>query len=147
MNAISVWLIDAEKRDHSTIRWSVTRLPFPIDLDIFETAEEAKTALRTVAIAPRVIITDTKLGGMSGMEFLKWMKGSDFAGIPVVIRCASADESDIAAAYEAGAKAYVIKAHDLHLIDRNISGIARFFGGLPCSRPSVESTDETVSPA
>ena len=126
-----VWLIDADKHDHSTIRWSVMRSPFPVDLDIFHTAGEAMSALEVTANPPHVIITDTKLPGTSGLDFLKWLMRSRFSTLPVVIRCASPHEEEIAAAYEAGANAYVIKAHDLHLIDRNISGIAAFFGKLP----------------
>lgn len=145
MNEVSVWLIDADKHDHSTIRWSVIRSPFPVDLDIFHTADEAMSCLQVSVNPPRVIITDTTLPGRSGIEFLKWLKRSKFSGIPVVVCCSSPHVEDIIVAYEAGANAYVIKAHDLHLMDRNISGIAAFFGRLP-RPPHVEETDAEPVP-
>ena len=144
MNEVSVWLIDADKHDHSSIRWSVMRSSFPVDLDIFHTADEAMSCLQVSGNPPRVIITDTTLPGMSGIEFLKWLKCSRFSAVPVVVRCASSREEEIAAAYGAGASAYVIKAHDLHLIERNISGIAAFFGRLPRLAPVEETEAEPV---
>ncbi|MBN2119052.1 MAG: response regulator [Anaerolineales bacterium] len=59
---------------------------------------------------PRVILLDLKLPKMNGLEVLRRIKSdARLQTIPVVVVTSSAEDPDLAAAYELGANSYVIK--------------------------------------
>jgi two-component system, response regulator len=59
---------------------------------------------------PKVILLDLKLPKVNGLEVLRIIKSNpELYTIPVVIVTSSAEDPDMAAAYELGANSYVIK--------------------------------------
>lgn len=59
---------------------------------------------------PILIILDLKLPGMSGLQLLKWIRTKkELRLIPVVVLTGSSDNSQVQAAYEAGANSYLLK--------------------------------------
>ena len=72
--------------------------------------------------------TDRNLEVSSGLELLRRIRGSDDVGtLPVVIMSSSDRNSDIAAAYEAGANAYMVKSADLGVLRRDLGALVSFW--------------------
>jgi CheY-like chemotaxis protein len=59
---------------------------------------------------PALVILDLKMPRRTGMQVLEWMRSEPVVrAIPVLILSSSANQSDIEAAYEAGASGFLIK--------------------------------------
>ena len=59
---------------------------------------------------PTVVLLDLKLPKIDGLELLKMVReNSETANLPVVILTSSREEKDVAAGYELGSNAYVVK--------------------------------------
>jgi CheY-like chemotaxis protein len=73
---------------------------------------------------PRLIITDLKMPRMGGLDLLlRLQSGPEFRHIPVVVLTSSSDQADITAAFNNGARGYMIKAvqfGDLEKLVRSI---------------------------
>jgi CheY-like chemotaxis protein len=61
---------------------------------------------------PSLVLLDLKLPHVPGLEVLKWIRQQAALSIPVVVLSSSESEDDIAAAYELGANAYLVKPSD-----------------------------------
>jgi len=65
---------------------------------------------RPTDASPKVILLDLKLPKMNGLEVLRIIKSDpELYTIPIVVVTSSAEDPDMAAAYELGANSYVIK--------------------------------------
>jgi CheY-like chemotaxis protein len=58
---------------------------------------------------PRAVICGLNVGGESGVEFIAWLKGTDFRNLPVIILTGSTNGEDISAAEKRGAVAVLKK--------------------------------------
>ncbi|HWH69788.1 MAG TPA: response regulator [Candidatus Sulfotelmatobacter sp.] len=59
---------------------------------------------------PNIILTDLKMPGMDGFEFLQCLREHpDYQIIPVVVYSSSALEADVRKAYRLGANSYMVK--------------------------------------
>lgn len=59
---------------------------------------------------PSLILLDLNTPLMNGHEFLRWLRQQPgLSRIPVIVLTSSSAESDISAAYDAGANAYLVK--------------------------------------
>ena len=77
---------------------------------------------------PQMVLLDLNLEVSSGLELLRRIRGSDDVGtLPVVIMSSSDRNSDIAAAYEAGANAYMVKSADLGVLRRDLGALVSFW--------------------
>ncbi len=105
-----VWIID----DEESIRTICTSaLEDLFAIDSFPNASEALLALNSKK--PDLIITDIKMPGMSGLEFLE--KVSDkFPEIPTIIITAHANIDNALSAYKGGAFEYLTKPFDINEI-------------------------------
>jgi DNA-binding response OmpR family regulator len=61
---------------------------------------------------PSLVLLDLKLPHVPGLEVLKWIRREAGLSIPVLILSSSENEAEIAAAYELGADAYLVKPSD-----------------------------------
>jgi two-component system response regulator len=61
---------------------------------------------------PYLILLDLKLPQVPGLEVLKWIRQEADLKIPVVILTSSQSSEDVAAAYDLGANAYLVKPSD-----------------------------------
>jgi two-component system response regulator len=62
---------------------------------------------------PRVVLLDLKLPKVSGLEFLRRLKGDDRTKvIPVVVLTSSREESDVVETYRLGVNSYIVKPVD-----------------------------------
>ena len=111
MSRYRVWVVD----DDQSIRWVLQRAfqRVSIDIECFESADEAHTALQQYARLPDTIISDVKMTGMDGLEFLNALH-REKPQIPVIIMTAHADLDTAVSAYEGGAFEYIPKPFDVN---------------------------------
>ena len=103
-----VWVID----DDRSIRWVLERALKKANLDVtlFETASNAMQAL--AKDIPQVIITDVRMPGMDGLEFLEKIQ-SQHPNLPVIVMTAHSDLDNAVNAYQGGAFEYLPKPFDV----------------------------------
>ncbi|MFK7795158.1 MAG: nitrogen regulation protein NR(I) [Gammaproteobacteria bacterium] len=103
-----VWVID----DDRSIRWVLERALKKAELGVtvFESAANAIQALATNT--PHVIITDVRMPGMDGFEFLEKVQ-TQHPELPVIVMTAHSDLDNAVHAYQGGAFEYLPKPFDV----------------------------------
>ena len=122
----------------------------PIDLDLaqrafarrkitnpIEVARDGEEALNWFerwekgAPVPVVILLDLKLPKVDGLDVLRYLKTHPvFQAIPVVVLTTSAEERDIARAYQRGANSYIVKPVDFDQFTQVIDQVERYWCNL-----------------
>ena len=106
----NVWIID----DEESIRTICTSaLEDLFNVESFSSASKALLALNSTA--PDLIITDIKMPGMSGLEFLDKISAK-FPSLPTIIITAHANIDNALSAYKGGAFEYLTKPFDINEI-------------------------------
>ena len=105
----SCLVVDDSKVIRKVARHILETLNFTVD-----EAEDGREALsRCEDNMPDVVLLDWNMPVMSGMEFLKNLRGGDHAVQPKVVFCTTEnDAAHIRAAIDAGADEYVMKPFD-----------------------------------
>lgn len=108
-----VWVID----DDQSIRWVLekTLKQAGMQVNVFESADEALQAIRDNAIAPDAVISDIRMPGSDGLSLLKQFKQSH-PDLPVLIMTAFSDLDSTVSAYEGGAFEYIPKPFDVDTV-------------------------------
>ena len=107
---INVWIIDDEESIRTICASALEDL---FRVESFSSASEALLALNSNK--PDLIITDIKMPGMSGLDFLN--KVSDkFPDLPTIIITAHANIDNALSAYKGGAFEYLTKPFDINEI-------------------------------
>lgn len=103
-----VWVID----DDRSMRWVLERALSKADLEVtsFDSATNAMQALQQEL--PKVIITDVRMPGMDGFEFLQQVQ-SRYPDLPVIVMTAHSDLENAVSAYQGGAFEYLPKPFDV----------------------------------
>jgi two-component system nitrogen regulation response regulator GlnG len=103
-----VWVVD----DDRSIRWVLEKALKGASMDV-KTFENADSALRLLdRDHPDVIISDIRMPGMDGFEFLKNVHTRD-PELPVIIITAHSDLDSAVSAYQGGAFEYLPKPFDV----------------------------------
>ena len=103
----NIWIID----DEDSIRTICTSaLEDLFNVESFSSASEALLALNSNK--PDLIITDIKMPGMSGLEFLNKVS-EKFPNLPTIIITAHANIDNALSAYKGGAFEYLTKPFDI----------------------------------
>jgi two-component system response regulator len=99
-----------------------------LDLVVVGNGDEALAALRVAPGRTDLVLMDVNLPGRSGREVLEELRrDTALMRIPVVILAGSGAAEDVAACYDAGANAYVVKPHDLDDFTAAVQAITRFW--------------------
>lgn len=108
MNTPKVWVID----DDQAIRWVLERAfqKAQIPVTTFESAISALTELKNDV--PAAILTDVRMPGMDGFEFLERIK-AEHPELPIIIMTAHSDLQSAVGAYQKGAFEYLPKPFDV----------------------------------
>ncbi|WP_199104137.1 nitrogen regulation protein NR(I) [Aquitalea sp. ASV11] len=124
-----VWIIDDDK----AIRWVLEKAlgRSGIGFDSFSSADDALNALYDNT--PRVIISDIRMPGTDGLNFLSRVK-ADHPQLPVIIMTAHSDLDSAVAAFQGGAFEYLPKPFD---VDQAVQLIER---ALAESNSQIEAT-------
>lgn len=89
---------------------------------------EGEFAQRALHPIPRLILLDLNAPPLSGHEFLHWRaERPSLMEIPVVVLTSSSSESDISAAYQAGANAYLTKPLEHSRMQEMLVDLIRFW--------------------
>jgi len=119
-----VWIID----DDRSIRWvlekALTREDIPCRS--FASADEALAAFDTGEV-PRVLVSDIRMPGTSGLDLLKLAK-TNFPELPVIIMTAYSDLDSAVAAFQGGAFEYLPKPFD---VDQAVALVRRALEQTP----------------
>lgn len=68
---------------------------------------------------PRLVITDLKMPRMGGLQLLQWMQTQrEFRGLPRIVLTSSTAQSDVNAAFQFGAAAYIVKPVEYRELER-----------------------------
>lgn len=104
----NVWVID----DDRSIRWVLDRAlsQAGIPITAFNTADQAMHHLHEEA--PMAIITDVRMPGMSGLEFLEKVHNAH-PSVPIIVMTAHSDLQSAVASFEQGAFEYLPKPFDV----------------------------------
>ena len=108
MKESKVWVID----DDQGMRWVLERAFQKAQIPVltFETATTAMQELENDI--PTVILTDVRMPGVDGFEFLERIK-SDHPSLPIIIMTAHSDLQSAVGAYKKGAFEYLPKPFDV----------------------------------
>lgn len=128
-HAERIWIIDDDK----SIRWVLEKALSQAGFKVvcFETADEALRRLPDGQ--PKVIVSDIRMQGKSGLELLAYMQ-QIYPHIPVIIMTAHSDLESAVNSYKGGAFEYLPKPFDL---DEAVSLVRR----------ALAHTQETAIPA
>ncbi len=105
-----VWIIDDEESIRTICSSALEDL---FNVESFSSASEALLALNSSE--PDLIITDIKMPGMSGLEFLNKVS-EKFPNLPTIIITAHANIDNALSAYKGGAFEYLTKPFDINEI-------------------------------
>jgi len=107
-----LWIIDDEESIRTICN---SALEQDFDIEMFPNASEALLALNTSA--PELIITDIKMPGMNGIDFLKKVSAKH-PDIPTIVITAHTDIENALSAFKGGAFDYLPKPFDVNDIRR-----------------------------
>lgn len=128
-----VLLVDDDVNDRTLLRHAFRKAATDLDLRTAQDAFEAEDYLtgraayadRDAHPLPALLLLDLKMPRRSGLEFLAWMREQpDLAAIPVIVLSSSQESSDIARAYELGARSYLVKSVDLKELQTIVQGLS-----------------------
>ncbi len=132
----SIWVID----DDQSIRWVLEKALKKVGYEVttFETASVALTRLkRQETDKPDTIITDVRMPGIDGFEFMNQVHHFD-PDMPIIIMTAYSDLDTTVQAYQEGAFEYLSKPFD---IDEAIQLVARAIQKRLDSSPKSRETE------
>ena len=141
MNLQQIWIVDDDK----TMRWVLEQTLSQAGFSV-QSFSEAQTALDVLAAtdsttAPTVIVSDIRMPGIDGLEFLSQVKAL-YPNLPVIIMTAHSDLESAVASYQTGAFEYLPKPFDiddaLALVNRAVAHAAKMQHSTP-DHPTVNT--------
>jgi two-component system, chemotaxis family, chemotaxis protein CheY len=92
---------------------------------VTEEAEDGAAALRQCRLRmPDVILLDWHMPNMSGIEFLRVLRGEQIGRHPIVVFCTTEnDVAHITEALGAGADEYIMKPFDRSIVEAKLSEV------------------------
>ncbi len=124
-----VWIIDDDK----SIRWVIEKALSREDI-LFKTFASANDALNALDDnPPQVVISDIRMPGASGLEFMQKLKAR-LPATPVIIMTAYSDLESAVAAFQGGAFEYLPKPFD---VDHAVELIRRAMDESTASAPEA----------
>ena len=148
MSASEVWVID----DDQAMRWVLERAFQKAQIPVV-TFESAITAIHELeSTLPAAILTDVRMPGMDGFEFLERIK-TDHPDLPIIIMTAHSDLQSAVGAYQKGAFEYLPKPFDVddavELTKRACQAAKEEFAPVVMPASSIEEVPEIIgeSPA
>jgi len=130
MRALNIFHIDDHDDDALLLSRFLRRSQRPTNLKWFPSAREAVGFIEEAPTAdlPDLIFCDLRMPGMTGHDFISWLRQSKWRDVPVIVLSSSDLIDDIRAAYELGANSFLQKP----LIGAEILKL------LQCAEPSLD---------
>ncbi|MCK9987265.1 MAG: two-component system, NtrC family, nitrogen regulation response regulator GlnG [Azoarcus sp.] len=130
----TVWIVD----DDRSIRWVLEKALGREDIPhrSFSSANEALSALEIEPVPPKVLISDIRMPGESGLGLLKRVK-TLHPQLPVIIMTAYSDLESAVSAFQGGAFEYLPKPFD---VDQAVALVQRAIAQSSHQKGASEST-------
>jgi CheY-like chemotaxis protein len=134
-NEPTILVLEDEENDLFFLRRALATCNFKGRLRVVQTMSQARDYLegrgtyadRDYYPLPDLIVTDFKMKGPTGVEFLRWLQSEKvYAQIPVVMFSGTALPQDKAAALESGALAFFAKSGDFRTVCQSVEGILKY---------------------
>ncbi len=111
MRPLNIFHIDDNGDDALLFLRVLRRSPHSTTLKWFPSAGEAVAFLDEAPAAnfPDLIFCDLRMPGMTGHDFIRWLRQSNWRAVPVIVLSASDMAEDIRMAYALGANSFLIK--------------------------------------
>lgn len=107
---LKIFHIDDSDDDALLLSRVLKQCPHPTALTWFPSAQEAVHFLENANHeAPDVILCDLKMPGMTGHDFIQWLRQSRCKSVPVIVLSSSDMIEDLRQAYALGASSFLIK--------------------------------------
>ena len=134
-----LFLLEDDDNDAFMIQRAIERSCRSCDVTRFHEPRSAIKALAQMKVpeieAPHLILTDLKMPGMSGLEFVQWLRQSDFSCTPVVMLSGSSLPEDILAAYRLGTNSFSTKPLDVHDLNEIVNTVLKYWRDV-CQTPA-----------
>jgi len=126
-----LFLLEDDDNDAYMIRRAIERTGVDCKLTRFHEPTAAIDMLTNLRKpdeeAPHVILTDLKMPGMDGLEFVRWLRASQFSCIPVIMLSGSSLAEDILAAYRHGTNSFSTKPVNVHDLNEIVSSVMKYW--------------------
>ena len=104
--------------DSRVIRKVARRILEDLGFEVAEAADGTEALAWCRTVTPQLILLDWNMPGMSGLEFLKTLRGAPGGEEPRVIFCSVENDLDrIREALAAGADEYIMKPFDREIVE------------------------------
>ena len=131
---ISVVLVEDDPGDQKLIKNALINLEMVGQVCMAESGEEALGYLQRCKNGdvqspwPDLILLDLNMPGMSGKEFLKYIKADeDFCAIPVVVITCSDLDADVQQCYELRAAGYIQKSDSAEEFQETMAKLIKYW--------------------
>lgn len=130
-----ILLLENEENDVFFFRRALSACKFDVDVRIVENVHQARDYLegraeyqsRHYYPMPDLIVTDFKMHGQTGVEFIRWIRQREcYKEIPVVMFSGTALPQDRAAALESGALAFFAKSGNFQEMCERVQAILKY---------------------
>jgi CheY-like chemotaxis protein len=131
-----ILLIDDSEEDATLFRGALKRAGYDNRVVVLRSGDEAFRYLKGEAPysdrashpLPRLVLLDSRMPGIGGLELLGWMRLQDkLNGIPVIVLTDSCHGAEVRRAYGAGASAFVRKVSSLDQFRAQVKALADFW--------------------
>jgi len=137
VTGVEVWVID----DDPSIRWVLNEALNDANM-ITQSFENAETFIKAYQDAsPDVIVTDIRMGGLSGFDLMDKVKSKD-PNLPIVIMTAHSDLENAVLSFKGGAFEYLPKPFD---IDQAVDIVRRAAATNKGSADNLEASSDIVA--
>ena len=140
-------LLEDSEEDIFLFRRAISKLGRDVALHCVRNGAEAQKYLcgednyanRAEFPMPSVVFSDWQLPGMSGLEFLEWLRRDPvIRALPCVIYSGSANPSDVQAAYDVGVTSFIVKPLDFGEWVTRLEVILKFWMDI-AQRPAIDA--------
>lgn len=138
-NVFRLFLLEDDDNDAFMIQRAIERGCVACEVTRFHDPRGAIERLMNLKApddeAPHLILTDLKMPGMSGLEFVQWLRQSHFSCIPVIMLSGSSLPEDILAAYRHGTNSFSTKPLDVHDLNEIVNTVLKYWKDI-CQTPT-----------
>jgi CheY-like chemotaxis protein len=135
-----LWHLEDDDSDALLVQQALRRSHRPVDLTRYHDPTAAIAVLESIYApevqAPHLILTDLKMPKMDGLEFVKWLRQSRFACIPVIMLTGSTLPTDVLAAYRSGVNSFSTKPVSVLHLNELVSTVLKYWNEL-CATPTA----------
>lgn len=135
-SAFDVLLVEDQPTDAELVLRALTLVIARDRIVWVRDGEQALQAMADLADSPssdwpRLVLLDVKMPRLGGLDAVLRLKlDPAYRHVPMIIFSSSADQLDVARAYECGANSYVFKPVDFDELESRVRQLAQYWLGL-----------------